>query len=256
MQHPNDAFVAIFDIETQEAIRSVPGATRDEKVTRLQVSCASVLCLPSEFVLDPAQAERAIELGTMQTFWRDGDTHRDMRALVRLLDKAEMIVGFNLVGFDWIVMKKYYHNRPLYERHRAKTHDVFSRVRDATGVWYKLDRLLALNGLGMKTADGLEAIRMWEEGRRDELQDYCESDVRQCARLALRGTLDVDAADGMPLDNHNFGIAAALTALRFAVALPLGEEAGGDDDGVRLVASVDGGEGEGVTAQCRPVSAC
>lgn len=208
------AYAAVFDIETQDAIKSMPGSTRDEKIGKLQVSCASVLCLPAEFAADCATAERAVELGTMRTFWRDGERRTNMEALVRLLDGADLIVGYNLVGFDWAVMKKYYSDQAMFERHRAKTHDIFARVRDATGIWYKLDRLLELNGLATKTSDGLQAIKMWEDGRRSELKEYCESDVRQCARLGLLSKLKTTCRE--PLPNYVFGIATALAATVFS----------------------------------------
>lgn len=235
-------YVAVFDLETQDAIASVLGSSRDEKVGRLQVSCGSVLCLPSEFVASPLQAERAMELSVMRTFWRDGERRNNMSALIRLLEGAELIVGYNLVGFDWIVMRKYYDDYTMYERHRARTHDLFSRVRDATGVWFKLDRLLELNGFGLKTADGLQAIKMWADGRRAELQHYCECDVRQCARLGLLTTLNVGAVGGVPLDNYVFGIAAALVATHFSNEL-------NEDDAVHLVQPVVTDDSRGGTAK-------
>jgi len=206
------SFVAVVDLETQGTISGAPGTRRDEKIASLQMSCGSVLSIPSDFVIDPRMAERAVEMSTMQTFWRDGNTHNNVDAMIRVLDKAELIVGFNLVGFDWLVMKKYYSDKTQYGRHREKTHDIFSRVRDATGIWFKLDRLLQLNRLDGKTADGLEAIRMWEEGRRDELQHYCECDVRQCTRLGLSKSIDVGL--GAHLENYSFGIASAIASKR------------------------------------------
>lgn len=229
--HSNGArppFVAIFDIETQDKISDMPGRFRDDKIARLQVSCASIICVDSELVLDPDDAERAIELATMHTFWRDGDQRNGMAAMIELLDRAEMIVGYNLFGFDYTVVKKYYRSRAVFDAHRAKTHDIFSSLRDATGTWFKLDRLLELNGLGMKTADGLEAIAMWATGRREELREYCEGDVRQCARLGMLRSLDVDGVDGVRLPNYCFGIASALTALRFSSGL--GEVLAEDED--------------------------
>jgi len=72
--------------------------------------------------------------------------------------------------------------------------------------------LLNLNGLAMKTADGLKAIEYWNEGKRDVLQEYCEVDTQQCTRLALLPTLQLGA--GRTLSNYNFGIATALISLR------------------------------------------
>ena len=212
-------YIAVFDLETQDAISNARGHGRDEKIASLEVSCASVLSVPSHLAMIPHTSEHAIEMSNMRTFWRDGESRDGMGALLKVLDGAELIVGFNLVGFDWIVMKKYYRNESQYHRHRSKTHDIFSRVRDATGLWFKLDRLLQLNGLEKKTADGLAAIRMWAEGNRYDLRHYCETDVRQCARLSLLSTMNVGLSD--QLENQCGGVASALAAKRFASKLTM-----------------------------------
>ena len=35
-------------------------------------------------------------------------THTSIHAMIDRLLKAELIVGFNLVGFDWLLMRKYF----------------------------------------------------------------------------------------------------------------------------------------------------
>ena len=210
-------FVAVFDVETQQKITDMPGRFREDKVKLLLISCASVVELPMHLCTNPDDRERAMELSVTKTYWTDGDSHTSIHAMIDRLLKAELIVGFNLVGFDWLLMRKYFSTDEMYHKCMNKTLDVFSRIRDATTTWYKLDALLALNGLSTKTADGLQAIAWWEAGKRAELQEYCEVDVEQCARLALLPTLALSG--GRTLANYNFGIASALAGLR-AVAPP------------------------------------
>jgi hypothetical protein len=207
------AYVAVFDTETQSAIRRLPGSTRLEQLQFMQISCASVFCIRSDLALDPSRGEEAVETGIMRTFWRDHDGATSVRAMLSLLDGAELIVGYNLFGFDFPVIKKYYSDESMYNAHLNKTHDIFTRCRELLGSWPKLDKLLEVNGLDMKTANGLEAIKMWEDGRREELQIYCEGDVRQAARLGL---LSVVRAPDSKLEFHNCvtGIASALAAVR------------------------------------------
>ena len=78
-------------------------------------------------------------------------------------------------------------------------------VREVTGCWYKLDRLLEWNSVHGKTSHGLEAIAMFHEGRLDELEKYCVNDVESTACLALMPTL---RAESRVLPNHVFGIAS------------------------------------------------
>ena len=205
-------YVAIWDIETQNKIQDMPGRFREDKIKLLQISCASIVTIPSERCLDPSDRERAIELSTTKTYWCDGEGANSMDAMCKTLKGAELVVGYNLAGFDWLSTKKYFANQDDFKCCCEKTLDVFSRIRDATGTWYKLDNLLSLNGLETKTADGLQAIQWWAEGERDLLKQYCEVDTQQCARLALLSELELGA--GRRLSNYNFGIASALAALR------------------------------------------
>jgi hypothetical protein len=150
------AYVAVWDIETQDKIQDKPGKFREDKIKLLSISCASVVKIPSELCIDPKDRERAMEMAVTTTYWIDGDPAQSMDALCAVLDGAEMVVGYNLAGFDWLVTKKYFKNEEAFQKCTAKTLDVFSRIRDATGVWFKLDNLLRLNGLDTKTADGLQ----------------------------------------------------------------------------------------------------
>jgi hypothetical protein len=86
--------------------------------------------------------------------------------MCELIGGAELTVTYNGIGFDNIVIEKYFLDRALNRQMRMRQLDVFARVRDVTGVWMKLDNLLKLNGQETKSADGLLAIKMWAEGNR------------------------------------------------------------------------------------------
>ena len=219
MPPANEPYVAIFDIETVATINEIPGGSRDAKMAGLPVSCASVLCIPCSACGDPDEVERAIEAGSMKTYWRDTETpEKDgMPALVKALDRSELIVGYNILGFDFPVIKKHYNNSQQYISHLLKAHDVFYRVREVSGYWPKLDALLTVNRMACKTSHGLEAINMWNEGRLEELKTYCEADVRQTARIALMKKLRVDHSIVLP--NHVFGVSSKLASMRHSDAL-------------------------------------
>lgn len=153
------AYVAVWDLETQNRIDEMPGRYREDKIKVLEISCASIVKIPSELCLDPAGRARAMELSSTTTYWVDGEGANSMAAMCEVLCGAELVVGYNLAGFDFLSAKKYFANTDDYRRCCEKTLDVFSRIRDATGVWWKLDRLLSMNGLATKTADGLQVKR-------------------------------------------------------------------------------------------------
>lgn len=202
-------YVAFFDVETQDRIAQMPGRSHDEKVPHLQISVACVLTAPSHLCMRPEDAPEALQQATTHSFWREKDG--DMRAMIELLLNARAVVGFNVFGFDYKVLKKHARGGEMMAI-SIKTLDVFSRVRETTGTWYKLDLLLTLNGLAAKTGDGLEAITMYENGEYERLQSYCASDVRLTAQLALLQRMKV--ASNVYLPAHVFGIAPFLHSMQ------------------------------------------
>ena len=119
-----EPYVAIFDIETQDLIQNMPGLSREEKLLHLQVSVACVLVIPSRFVDNP---DLAMENAVAHTFWRDdnSDPRGPFEEMFAIFDNAELICGYNLVGFDFLVMQKYFGptNAQRYFSHAAKVHD-------------------------------------------------------------------------------------------------------------------------------------
>ncbi len=213
----NENYIVVWDLETQTTIKSMIGETVAEQTAACQVSVVCALRIPLSLVLAPSSVEAAMEEAAAISCWRDEDPDGagPFDALFRLFDGATVIAGFNTCGFDHVVMRKYYgKQRSRYESHLLKSFDPFSRLRDVTGNWYKLDTLLGCNGLDVKTASGLEAIRMWERGERETLEEYCAHDVAQTARLLLQRELKIPNSDTR-IPNHVFGIESAVRAIMF-----------------------------------------
>ncbi len=210
-----EPFVVVWDIETQNKISDMPGDNREEQVRNLEVSCLSFLKIPSAAILaGPEEALRAVEEAPMRTLWRDEDDKGvgPFHELLQAFDEAEIIVSYNGLGFDHPVLFKHCKQRRT-EAHLFKVHDVFARLRDHTSIWFKLDNLLKANGMETKTANGLLAIQWWAEGRRDELKEYCEQDVRALARMICLPQLTLPRINAIA-PNYVFGIASALAAYR------------------------------------------
>jgi DEAD/DEAH box helicase domain-containing protein len=100
-------------------------------------------------------------------------TEDSVHYLVRELKSADLIVGFNVLRFDYQVLKGYT-DEPLQ---RLPTLDMLEEVYKALGFRLSLGALAeATLGTG-KLADGLQAIRWWREGKIQELINYCRQDV-------------------------------------------------------------------------------
>ena len=208
--------VVVFDLESDSTFRAFAGAARDLRFKRMQVTVGCALVLNAELCRGPDPAA-ALAKGTHHSFWRDvAEEGQDpFEGLLRLFDAAEVIVGYNAGDFDFPLLQKHYGCKGggRYLSHRMKLLDPFEKLKAATGVWIKLDDLLVANAIPQKTGNGLEAIRLWEEGKRDELQAYCTYDVIALARLCLLRQLRVPCV-GVVAPGPVFSIAAALAAAR------------------------------------------
>jgi len=165
-----------FDIETQAAI---PEHSSGKTIADLEVS---VVCLKGVWVDAPEQNSEEL------TCW-DESAYRGMPIEFAFVafDVAKMITGFNVLRFDFPVLRKYYHgDNARYEAHLRKTVDMLTAVRAQAGRSFKLSQLIALNpGVPEKLGDGLGAVKLWTEGKYDALEEYCQRDVEAELALAL-----------------------------------------------------------------------
>jgi hypothetical protein len=199
---PDDGFVLVFDCESDCSFTNCPGENVKEKVSKfMQFTTICAATLPTNLILSNIPVDDVMRQASRYHWWRDeskpGQTPID--GLLALFDRADVIVGFNALHFDFPLIRRFYRSvKPdetptqRYFNHRSKCHDIMARVRDVTDLYYKLDDLLKFNHIPCKTSDGLQAITMWEEQRRQELLDYCAADVDLTARLALLDDISID----------------------------------------------------------------
>lgn len=111
----------------------------------------------------------------------------DIQAMADLLNQADLIVGFNILGFDNELIRA--QGGTLLPDKDLGNYDMLEESRKAMG-WtpdqrfpkgLRLDdHLEATFGDGfMKTEDGALAPKMWRDGRRGEVVTYCLADVRR-----------------------------------------------------------------------------
>ncbi len=106
-------------------------------------------------------------------------SEKNVQALVDQLLRADLVVGFNVINFDYEVLMGY---TILDLPHQCHTLDLLVELEKVLGHRIKLDSVAtATLGVG-KTGDGLDAIRWWREGRVLEIAEYCCFDVK-CTKL-------------------------------------------------------------------------
>jgi len=95
--------------------------------------------------------------------------------LVNELLRADLVVGFNVINFDYEVLMGY---TILDLPHQIRTLDLLVELEKKLGHRLSLDAVAtATLGVG-KTGDGLDAIRWWREGKLADIAEYCCFDVK------------------------------------------------------------------------------
>ena len=98
----------------------------------------------------------------------------DAADLLALLKKADLVVGFNSAKFDYAVLSRYT-DEPLSN---LPTFDILLEIYKEHGFRVGLGNL-AENTLGVgKSADGLQSLKWFKEGKLDLVTDYCKQDVK------------------------------------------------------------------------------
>jgi hypothetical protein len=209
--------VIVWDCESDSSFSSLPGSTHDDKLKYMQFTVVAAVVIPVGLILGNASPDDIIAHSTSHIWWRDACAC-PINDLLDMFDSASLIVGYNCLAFDFPLVRRFY--RPTseypnpqdrYLMHRSKTLDIMTRVRDATGKYFKLDRLLECNGIECKTGDGLQAISLWNMGKREELANYCVNDAKVTAKLALLTRVFVSNTSFV--SEPCVGIAASLRAV-------------------------------------------
>jgi len=112
----------------------------------------------------------------------------ELQTLWPIIEKADMLIGFNSDHFDIPLLNKYYSG----DLSKIRSLDILSEVKKSIGRRIKLDNIAkATLGRG-KIGDGLEAIVWWRNGEKDKVKEYCIDDVRLTKEIydyALRNNM-------------------------------------------------------------------
>jgi DEAD/DEAH box helicase domain-containing protein len=145
--------VLVFDLETQKEFAEVGGR---DKPQLLKVSVVGVYSYRQDKFLCFEESE--------------------MNEFRALLEQSKKVVGFNIKHFDIRVLESYLNG---FDWRSVEIIDIME------GVYNKLGHRLFLNSIAQSTlkeekaaASGLEAVRMFKEGKMEELKNYCLEDVR------------------------------------------------------------------------------
>ncbi len=98
----------------------------------------------------------------------------ELGALWPILEKAERLIGYNSLHFDTPILNRYYPGDLMM----IPQLDLLKVIKDSSGKRYKLDDISKATLQIQKSADGLQAMKWYEEGKIDLIKEYCEQDVK------------------------------------------------------------------------------
>ena len=165
--------IAFLDLETQWIFQDfIPNyddmpwnqkeIEREKVITKLKVAVAGVI------FCDLSKKTEATKIYTEE----------NINGLFNDLKDVELIVGHNLIRFDYRVLSYYAKNESLILDLEERTFDTMRRLQDLTGQWIGLEDLGKLN-LGIsKTLESKKIPEMWREGKHEEVIEYLKQDLK------------------------------------------------------------------------------
>ena len=148
MQEPQN--IVFFDLETQRTFDEVGGR---HNIRRMGLSVAVTFSTAT---------------GQFHVYTED-----KVADLIAQLRSADLVVGFNLLHFDYEVLRAYTDDA----LDDLPTVDMLQHVHRALGFRVSLDGLASATLETSKSADGLQAVRWWSQDHLDKIIDYCKQDV-------------------------------------------------------------------------------
>jgi DEAD/DEAH box helicase domain-containing protein len=143
--------IVYFDLETQKSAEEVGGW---DKISLMRLSVA-------------------VTYNTAQGAYRIyGEKQVD--DLIKELQRADLVVGFNNLRFDYEVL----HGYTTLDLRQLPTLDMLIALQNTLQHRLSLDAIVTATFGVEKTAEGMQAIKWFREGRLLEIAEYCCYDVK------------------------------------------------------------------------------
>jgi DEAD/DEAH box helicase domain-containing protein len=154
----NEHFL-IVDVETKTLVDAV-GGWKNFKALEISVACAY-----------DSKTDKFLSY-----------TEDKLGDLCKLCEER-LVIGYNIKGFDLPVMEKYGLRPEMLD-----TFDIMLDVANTSGwKFIKLEKIASATLGAGKSADGLQAVEWWKEGKIDKIIEYCLRDVEVTRDVFLYG---------------------------------------------------------------------
>ena len=114
------------------------------------------------------------DTGEYSSFFKE-----ELHKLWPILERADMLIGFNSDSFDIPLLNRYYPG----DLSHMRSLDLLSEVQKVLGRRIRLQALAEATLKKSKSGDGQQAGEWWKEGKHDLVAKYCIEDVRLTREL-------------------------------------------------------------------------
>jgi DEAD/DEAH box helicase domain-containing protein len=108
-------------------------------------------------------------------------TEEQVPELIKKLKEATLIVGFNIINFDYRVIQPY----TDFDLSTLKTYDILTEVYKKLGYRVSLQNFAEATLGSSKSGDGVQSVQWFRAGEIDKVKEYCQKDVEVTKNLYL-----------------------------------------------------------------------
>ena len=162
LKTPSPKRILYFDLETQKSAEEV-GGWENTHCMGLAVGVVWDSCEQEYFTYQESTTKQ----------------------LVKKLQTADLVVGFNVKKFDYGVLQHYTRDISLIDD--IPTFDMLDYIKDKLGHRLSLNHLAENTLNAKKSADGLISLQWYKDGEIEKIVDYCKQDVKVTRDLFLYG---------------------------------------------------------------------
>ncbi|HIG80337.1 MAG TPA: helicase [Verrucomicrobiales bacterium] len=98
----------------------------------------------------------------------------EVEDLIKEIQRADLVVGFNHIRFDYRVLEGY----SIFDFSQVPSLDMLIVLNEKLGHRLKLDSIAQATLGCEKSAEGLQAIEWFKQGKMAEIAEYCCFDVK------------------------------------------------------------------------------
>ncbi|HEX5774749.1 MAG TPA: ribonuclease H-like domain-containing protein [Candidatus Paceibacterota bacterium] len=106
-------------------------------------------------------------------------SQEELPKLWPILEKADVLIGYNSDAFDVPLLNKYYPG----DLSKIRSVDLLVEVYEVLGRRLRLQNLAEATLGAKKSGDGLKSVEWWQQGLTDKVREYCIQDVRLTRQL-------------------------------------------------------------------------